>query len=165
MQNKRNLKDILVGTWIYEEGWVIENIRKMVELPEPQFRKMVELLTPKIVTKFFFLKIIVPTTAPRSILIFRVTLYIKFDHKWQVFSKFRHFDCFRKINSFQNFLKFRQPKHSKITFWLLLLEGIYRKNGRTIRTFLKTGRWSISFGHHSSSFGHSGNDYILLTLM
>ena len=45
----------------------------------------------QICPKSLFFKIFVAHSAPQPILSFRMTLYIKFDRIWQLFSKLRHF--------------------------------------------------------------------------
>ena len=76
-------------------GWRVDRkFSKMVELLGPQNRKMVKLLGVKFAQKGLFFKSFAAPLAPRPILSFRMTLYIKFDHIRHLLSKFRHF---RKI--------------------------------------------------------------------
>ena len=84
----------------------------MVELPGPQNRKIVESLVVKFAQKGLFLKIFFAAhLAPRPILRFTTTLYIKFDHMRHFFSKFRNF---RKIFTvMRNLFEIWTPKTPK----------------------------------------------------
>ena len=94
---------------------------KMVALQRPQNRKMVALQRPKFAQKGLFLEIFAAPSAPRPILSFRTSFYIKFYHIWQLFSKFRHFrKIFTKMTDFQKIFWNLDPKNTqKITFYCI----------------------------------------------
>ena len=134
-------EDVLSSSGNRFVAW-IQGFSKMVELLGPQSRQMVELLGVKFAQKGLLLEIFAAPSAPRPILSFRTTIYIKCDHTQQLFSKHRH--CRNIFTILTDFWK---------KFWNLDLKTLkkslslhfahfFSKIGSITRIFVKAGRRS-----------------------